>query len=91
MIDCPSIISGESLTNWFLFSFFDDLMHDWSEAFNETIIPSINHIILFFRICRDEAERQPLSSNGNGVKKGSIVESDGKVSLGEIIGKNSAV
>lgn len=48
-------------------------------------------IMLFvFHHCRDEQERQPLSSN-NGVKKHSIVESDGKVTLGEIIGKNSAV
>lgn len=38
---------------------------------------------------RDETERQPLSSNGH--KKGSIVEGDGKVTLGEIIGKSSVV
>lgn len=45
----------------------------------------------FFNHFRDDQEeRQPLSTS-NGYKKGSIVESDGKVILGDIIGKNSAV
>lgn len=43
---------------------------------------------------RDEHERQPLSSNGNGYangKKNSVVDMDGKTSLGETIGKSSLV
>lgn len=50
-------------------------------------------LINFLRIFSDEQERQPLSSGSNGYKKGSVVESDGKVTLGDnlIIGKNSAV
>jgi hypothetical protein len=49
------------------------------------MVPDTNLIPQF---SRDEQERQPLNSNG---MKDSTVGSDGKVSLGEIIGKNSSV
>lgn len=56
-----------------------------------TRMPNEKFLIFCSYFCfRDEQERQPLN-NGNGLKKGSIVESDGKVMLGDIIGKNSAV